>query len=185
MKLLVTGGSGFIGTNAVDYALNAGYKVLNVDLARPQNPAHESLWVNVDLRDELGLGAAVRDYAPTHVLHLAAQTGMDATDLSYFSSNTDGTANLVAALKKCPSMRRLLVTSSLLVCRLGYLPKSDTDYCPPNFYGESKVITERIVRDDLALQFSWSIVRPSSVWGPWFVGPYRTFFRAVSKFERY
>jgi len=180
VKVLITGGSGFIGTNAVEFALGAGHEVLNLDIAEPKQPRHRAYWRKTDLRDQSDVEEAVTAFEPTHSLHLGAQTGMEAPNLEYFSANTDGTAHLVAVLAKCASMQGLLVTSSLLVCRNGYLPKSDTDYCPPNFYGESKMRTEKIVRDASPLPFGWAIVRPTSVWGPWFEGPYWTFFRTVA-----
>jgi nucleoside-diphosphate-sugar epimerase len=65
----------------------------------------------------------------------------------------------------------------MLVCRNGYTPVSDTDYCPNTLYGTSKVEGERLVRSNTSLP--WVIVRPTSIWGPWFGEPYRSFFAAV------
>jgi GlcNAc-P-P-Und epimerase len=42
------------------------------------------------------------------------------------------------------------------------------------------VIGEKLVRDS-NMKCSWVIVRPTSVWGPWFEHAYRTFFRLVDR----
>src|SRR5206468_416100 len=44
----------------------------------------------------------------------------------------------------------------------------------------SKVVGERLVRER-SPSYSWLIVRPTSIWGPWFDVPYKTFFRAVAR----
>jgi len=66
-----------------------------------------------------------------------------------------------------------------MVCRIDYVPTSFDDYCPPNLYGESKVIGEKIVNKKAHHEFV--IVRPTSIWGPYFEIPYRTFFDTVRK----
>ena len=48
-KILITGGSGFIGTNLVAFYHSLGHKVLNLDTAMPKISEHLSLWENVDL----------------------------------------------------------------------------------------------------------------------------------------
>ena len=66
----------------------------------------------------------------------------------------------------------------MLVCHTGYYPKDQFDYAPNTLYGESKVETEKIVWDNKP-QCDWAIIRPTSIWGPWFGVPYRNFFDMV------
>lgn len=179
-RILITGGSGFIGTNAVDAALARGWTVANIDYAPPKKPDHNIYWYDVDIRDTAALDAAVDAFQPTHVVHLAAKTGMDIKDISELDANTDGVRNLIAALKAVGTVRRVVFTSSLLVCRNGYIPEHVTDYCPPNLYGESKMRGEQIVRE-ASLPFEWVIVRPTSIWGPWFADSYKAFFEVISR----
>lgn len=179
-RLLITGASGFIGTNAMDLALEAGMEVVNFDIRPPRKPSHHKYWIYVDIRDKDELLKAVQGFNPTHILHLAAMTGMDIDNLQYFSANTDGVRNLIESTFAAPNLRKTLFTSSLLVCRNGYLPKNDSDYCPPNLYGESKVIGEQLVRSS-TINGKWAIVRPTSVWGPWFEHSYLTFFKMVDR----
>ena len=180
-RVIVTGGSGFIGTTAVEYLLSQNYSVLNIDIDPPKIDKHKSYWKNVDIRNKELLEKEIIEFNPTHILHLAANLGMDVKEIEFFSANTDGVQNLLDIGRKITDLQQIVFTSSLLVCKNGYIPKDDTDYCPPNLYGESKMIGEQLVRDTKNPNFSWSIVRPTSIWGPWFAYSYRTFFQTIKK----
>jgi nucleoside-diphosphate-sugar epimerase len=179
MRILITGGSGFIGTNAVGHFAGR-HEVLNFDIAAPMNPEHAMHWRQVDLLDAASLKAAVAGFDPHFVLHLAARTDLDGRGLEDYAANITGVSNLLDALVGAPSLRRVIFTSSMLVCKVGYQPISDTDFCPPNPYGESKVHGELLVRERPPA-VPWVLVRPTSIWGPWFREPYRNFFDYVLK----
>ncbi|HAL39443.1 MAG TPA: NAD(P)-dependent oxidoreductase [Polaromonas sp.] len=181
LRLLVTGGSGFIGTNVVDYFVGSSqHDVLNIDIAAPCHPGHKPCWRQIDLLDGPALQAAVSAFDPQFVLHLAARTDLDGKSLDDYAANTIGVSNLLEALKLAPSLRSVVFASSMLVCKLGYIPSSAFDYCPTTAYGESKVVGEMLVRANPP-NCSWTLVRPTSIWGPWFKQPYRTFFDYVLK----
>lgn len=180
MRVLVTGGSGFIGTNIVDFYLKSGAEVLNLDLRAPPLSAHQRVWTQGDVLDSAKLSRIVGSFGATHVLHMAARTDLLGRTLADYAANTAGVANLIDALKGLESLKRLIVASSRMVCTIGYQPKSDEDYCPSTVYGESKVETERLLRAR-AVELPWTIVRPSSIWGPWFDVPYKDFFLSVAR----
>jgi nucleoside-diphosphate-sugar epimerase len=179
LRVLITGGSGFIGTNAVEYFI-ARHQVLNLDIVAPINPAHEYYWRKVDLLDANTLLATVSDFNPHIVIHLAARTDLDGRTVDDYPANTIGVSNLLKALVAARSLQRVIFASSMLVCRIGYEPNSDLDFCPANPYGESKVRGELMVRE-LPPSVPWALVRPTSIWGPWFREPYRNFFDYVLK----
>ena len=52
-KIIITGGSGFIGTNMQQYYLDKGHKILNIDLVRPLNKIHNSSKKSVTLSNSL------------------------------------------------------------------------------------------------------------------------------------
>jgi nucleoside-diphosphate-sugar epimerase len=106
---------------------------------------------------------------------------LDGATLSDYLANTDGVSNLIEAIQLQPDVRRTIFASSRMVCRIGYQPGHDHDYCPTTVYGESKVEGERRIYSASGLLSSWIIVRPTSLWGPWFDVPYRGFFDAISK----
>ncbi|TNE61449.1 MAG: NAD(P)-dependent oxidoreductase [Alphaproteobacteria bacterium] len=180
-KILVTGGSGFIGTNALAALEADGHTVLNLDIEAPRNPAQNHLWQQVDIRDRDALVGATQAFAPDYVLHLAARTDMDGKSLAEYDANIGGVRNMIAAVKATPGIRRTLFASSRLVCQIGYMPTSDTDYNATTVYGQSKVEGEKIVRAEAGEHFPWLIMRPTSIWGPWFDVPYRNFFDALRR----
>lgn len=180
VRFCVTGGSGFIGTNFVSWAISNDHKVVNFDIQPPKVLGHHNYWKHVDIREQEALTDALVEFKPTHIVHLAATTGMDVHDFSLFDANTKGVENLIKATDKIPSLERVIFTSSLLVCPNGHVPVSDIEFNPPNLYGESKVIGEKLVRES-NMSCSWVIVRPTSVWGPWFEHSYCTFFRLVDR----
>lgn len=176
----MTGGSGFLGTNLVEFYEQEPGAVLNVDVAAPRNPALTKSWKRVDILDAAGLNDVVRSFAPTLVVHLAARTDLDGRTIGDYAVNTRGVENLIAAVAAAPSVERVIFASSRLVCRIGHLPAQDDEYSATTAYGASKAAGEEIVRR-AALDSPWVIVRPTSIWGPWFDVPYRDLFELIAR----
>jgi len=111
MKILVTGGSGFIGSHLVQKLLDRGYEVSVLDL-RP--PVQDVPWIQKDIREDLG---NVLDHF-TFVYHLAALANARKSSESpslCFDMNVKGTLNVLnAALKS--NVDRVLLASSSWVC---------------------------------------------------------------------
>lgn len=180
-RILITGGSGFIGTNAVEYFIDRGYKVLNLDIKPPHKMSYRPFWSEVNILDAEKLRNAFTGFQPHYLLHLAARTDIyEKKSLQGYAANIDGMSNIIEAVRACPTLRRIIVASSRMVCRIGYQPQHDEDYCPPNLYGQSKIETERITRG-ANLECEWLLVRPTSIWGPWFHMPYKMYFETIKK----
>ncbi len=177
MKILITGASGFIGTNILEYFLSNA-EVLNIDINEPRNKEHIKYWKKIDIKYFKNFEIAVKEFNPEYIVHLAARTDLDGSDLNDYSSNTDGVKNLMVIVKELPNLKKIIITSSMLVCHGGYYPKDQFDYAPTTMYGESKVETEKIVWANKPL-CDWAILRPTSIWGPWFDVPYKNFFDLV------
>ena len=77
MRLLVTGGSGFIGTNYVDYYSKHDCELLNVDIHKPLNPDHDRFWKKGDIMNPAELESIFSEFQPTHVVHMAARAECD------------------------------------------------------------------------------------------------------------
>jgi len=179
IKILITGGSGFIGTNILQYYIDKNVRVLNIDIAQPRNIKHFQHWKKVDIRDAEALKTVFNEYSPTHVIHLAARVDLKGKKLSDYSSNIEGVENLITAINLCKTVKKTIFASSMLVCGVGHVPKNYYDYNPSTVYGASKVKTEEIIRANKDMSCAWNIVRPTSIWGPWFGEPYRNFFDIV------
>lgn len=181
MRILVTGGSGFIGTNLVEHFTKSADEVLNLDIQPPRNPEHHQYWRACDILDGDTLLSHVHEFSPEFIFHMAARTDLNGQTVDDYAANTVGVENLIHAVESLPSLRRIIFASSRLVCRIGYMPHDELDYCPSTPYGESKVIGEEIVRAAASrISCSWIIVRPTSIWGPWFDVPYKDFFLSIA-----
>lgn len=165
-RVLVTGCSGFIGGHLMKSLAGDNYESLGLDICAPNAGAAPGWsFAHCDILDAVKLRGAVTDFAPEVVVHLAARTDIDGQSVAAYSANVEGTRNLVAAVAAAGSVRRVLFASSQLVCRVGYVPLSDTDYCPVNPYGESKVLSESIIRGNMPQTITWCLLRPTTIWG--------------------
>ncbi|MEP6698428.1 MAG: NAD(P)-dependent oxidoreductase [Verrucomicrobiota bacterium] len=182
MRILITGGSGFIGTNAIEKFSRDGHAILNYSLHPPLDSEQTSFWRAGDILAGETLAAAFHEFQPDHVLHLAARTDCDenTTVEKGYRVNTVGTQNVLESIRITPSVQRAIITSSQFVCGPGRLPRNDEDYFPETVYGQSKAITEKLTRN-ANLSVCWTIIRPTNVWGPWHMRYRREFWRVVEQ----
>ena len=178
-KILITGGSGFIGTNLINHLLKQGeYALLSIDKKQPKIEGHRAIWKQVDICDKEQLVQTVVEFQPNYVIHLAARTDLRGKELGDYAANMEGVSNLLDALEQVPNLKRAVFASSMYVCEPGYMPEDFEDYAPHTLYGESKVETEKRIKERNP-NYTWAIIRPTSIWGPWFGEPYDKFFRMV------
>jgi len=122
--ILITGGCGFIGSNASDYYSKKGYKVIVYDNLSRVGSKENLKWlkqdkniiiVKGDIRDNNKLEVTFRKYKPELVLHLAAQVTMVTSvkkPREDFEINALGTFNVLEALRKEAPEAALLYTST-------------------------------------------------------------------------
>ena len=179
MNILITGGSGFIGTNLVSYYLDAGANVVNLDICIPKIQSHVGVWRKIDIRDNQSVIRIFSDFRPDYVIHLAAKTDLNGATIEDYDANINGVEVIANAVISTPSIKYSVFASSMLVCKMGYQPAGEDDYNPSTIYGQSKVLGEKILKEKLSNINSWTIVRPTSIYGPHFSTPYIDFFRSV------
>lgn len=177
-KYLVTGGSGFIGTHVVEHLLRQNEEVLNLDVHTPKKAEHMPYWKSCELCDFQTLRNLILDFAPEYVIHLAARTDLRGKTIEEYQANTVGVLYLLDILDQLDSLKRVIFASSMYVCRPGYTPLNFEDYQPHTVYGESKVLTEQYIKERNP-SYPWAIIRPTSIWGPYFGEPYLLFFTIV------
>ena len=141
MKILVIGGSGFIGTYLVADLLNDGHQVVIYDKQISQT--NSDLCTIGDVRDKKKLCDAMQGVDV--VYHLAAEHRDDVRPTSlYYDVNVSGAENIVYALKK-NDINRLIFTSTVAVYGLSAgEPHEDSSIRPFNDYGRSKYKAENI-----------------------------------------
>ena len=117
MKLLVTGGAGFIGSAVVRHAIRDGHEVVNLDaltyaacLDNVASVADSPLYsfVHADIRDRAALDAVFAEHAPDAVMHLAAESHVDRSidgPGDFIETNITGTYNMLEAARSFWSAR--------------------------------------------------------------------------------
>lgn len=179
MKVLVTGSSGFIGR-----WLGQRLDAENVEWAGFDRSAEVDDQKSIehyiaDLNDVTALREAFKEFQPTHVIHLAARCDLEGQTLEDYETNRGGIQSLCQVVSGTESVQRVIYTSSQLVCNVGYVPKSDEDYCPHTVYGESKVETEKVVRRLDGGGVEWCLARPTTVWGPHMSDHYQSLLKHI------
>ncbi|MFZ5994931.1 MAG: NAD-dependent epimerase/dehydratase family protein [Thermodesulfobacteriota bacterium] len=164
MNILVTGGSGFIGTHLVSDLLKEGHRVSIYD--RQKSEAYPDRCIIGDIRDKEKLADSVRGVDA--VYHLAAEHRDDVRPVSlYYEVNVGGAENVVYALEK-HGVDRLIFTSTVALYGLNPgEPDENSPLKPFNDYGWSKykaeVVFNRWVEGGDARRLA--IVRPAVIFG--------------------
>ncbi|MEQ9812619.1 MAG: UDP-glucose 4-epimerase GalE [Azospirillaceae bacterium] len=164
--VLVTGGAGFIGSHTCKALHGLGYLPITVDnLSRGHRDAVK--WgplIKADLRDQTALRAAIAEYRPKAVIHLAAYAYVgESFDIpaDYYGVNIGGTASLLKAMGAY-DLRTLVFSSS---CATYGVPESlpiteTTQQDPINPYGRTKLVCEQMIRDCAGVQgLSYALLR--------------------------
>lgn len=180
MKILVTGGSGFIGTSLVTDLISGSHQVLNLDVSRPKDDSHVAYWAQVDILDVGAVTKAFTSFGPDVVVHLAARTDTDSNSVADYLVNTQGTKNILDVIQQTPSVKQAIIASTQFVNQYHGHPENDLDFQPHTAYGESKVIVEQMIRR-AKLNAAWVIVRPTNIWGPWHPRYPYEFWRVLRK----
>lgn len=171
-KILITGGSGFIGSFIVEEALNRNMETwvaVRSSSSRKFLQDTRIRFIELDFSSEENLRKQLAGHKFDYVVHAAGVTKcLDKND--FFRMNTNGTANLVNVLSEPDWMpRRMVFLSSLSIFgaireQQPYKDIEPTDQPKPNTaYGESKLKAERIVTES---GIPSVILRPTGVYGP-------------------
>ena len=169
MKLLITGGAGFIGSAVVRHAISQGYRVINLDaLTYAANLANLTEVVNhpnytfvrADVRNRAALDKTFEELEPDIVMHLAAESHVDRSidgPTNFVETNINGTFNILEAARKYwlaagrPKDFRFHHVSTDEV--FGSLPNDPsvrftelTAYNPRSPYSASKAASDHLVR---------------------------------------
>lgn len=176
MKLLVTGGAGFIGSHVADQALAAGWSVAvldNLSSGRRENVPEKAEFFEVDIRDQTAVNQVFRDFQPTVVSHQAAQASvaisvrepqMDA------EVNILGSINIMSAAVEQGVQR--LVFASTGGAIYGEVPsgvRAGTDFSPVPIspYACSKFAVEKYLECfRLEHGLNYTVLRYGNVYGP-------------------
>lgn len=167
MKILVTGGAGFIGSAVVRLAVQRGHEVINLDAltyaANLENVAPVSAsklhsFEQVDIRDRAALDRVFATHRPDAVMHLAAESHVDRSidgPAAFIETNVIGTFNMLEAARaywvgqgRPDGFRFHHISTDEVFGSLGATGQftEDTPYDPRSPYSASKAGSDHLVR---------------------------------------
>ncbi|UQZ89729.1 3-beta hydroxysteroid dehydrogenase [Deltaproteobacteria bacterium Smac51] len=169
MRILITGGQGFLGRRILEMLLERGYEVRAA--VRRQAPELQALGAEVSLAD-LGDPSALRRAAKgcEGVVHCAARSGVWGRLDDFIKANVLTTANILMAARESGA-EWFIHTSSPSVTHTG-LPLDGVDETAPltdnpaHPYPYSKMLAERLVLSADQPGFHTAALRPHLIWGP-------------------
>lgn len=172
MKILVTGGAGYIGSHVVKALGEAGHDLVIFD-----NLSTGHQWailagrlIRGQLADRPFITEALRTFQPEAVIHFAASIQVEESvrePLAYYRNNVINTLNLLDAMRET-GVRRLIYSSTAAVYGIPVRNPVDeeTPLAPINPYGASKAAIERVIADLSAVtDFRYAALRYFNVAG--------------------
>ena len=166
MKLLVTGGAGFIGSAVVRLAVSRGHQVVNLDaltyaacLDNVASVAGSNLYAfeQADIRDRAALDRVFAVHRPDAVMHLAAESHVDRSidgPADFIQTNITGTFNMLEAARaywarfRPAGFRFHHISTDEVFGSLGATGQftEDSPYDPRSPYSASKAASDHLVR---------------------------------------
>ena len=167
MKILVTGGAGFIGSAVVRLAVSRGHRVVNVDAltyaaclenVAPVADSPDYSFEHADIRDRAALDRIFAKHKPDIVMHLAAESHVDRSidaPGDFIETNVTGTYNMLEAARafwtaqgKPDTFRFHHISTDEVYGSLGEtgMFTEDTPYDPRSPYSASKAASDHLVR---------------------------------------
>ena len=173
MSILVTGGTGYIGSHTVVELLNIGEDIIIVDNFINSKPivldriktitGREPTFHEVDLLDADALEAVFKVHPDiTSCIHFAGLKAVGESvsqPLRYYHNNITGTLNLCSVMAKYGVKTMVFSSSATVYGTPECVPIKETDKLGPttNPYGETKLMIERILADLVKADPTWSI----------------------------
>lgn len=168
MKIIVTGGAGFIGSNLIRLLVSRNHQILNIDkltyAGNPHTLANlegnpQYTFLHADICDASAIHAAFRDFQPHAVMHLAAESHVDRSidsPIEFVQTNVVGTVTLLQAAREYIStfniplstFRFLHVSTDEVFGSLGETGHftETTPYDPHSPYSASKASSDHLAR---------------------------------------
>ena len=172
MRVLVTGGAGYIGSHTVLELMAQGHEVCVYDSYANSNPKVLDRVralsngmirdVTGDVRDAAGLDTVFADFSPEAVIHFAGLKAVGESaekPLAYYDVNVTGTLTLLHAMDRAGCRNIIFSSSATVYGDPKYLPCDEAHPTNPgNVYGRTKLMAEHVLQDWTAAQSKTSAI---------------------------
>lgn len=153
IKVVITGGAGYIGSHVAKVLVRSGHEVIvidNLSTSQSTNLRYGEFWP-LDLAEEDRLYEFLKEREPQVVMHFAAFIVVpESVDhpLKYYYNNVGNTLRLLSAMQKA-NIKNFVFSSSAAVYGIPEVVPVDEEapFNPISPYGESKAMVEKILRD--------------------------------------
>jgi UDP-glucose 4-epimerase len=171
MRILVTGGAGYVGSHTCVELLQAGHEVVVFDNFGNSHPetlkrveqitGRQLALVRADIRNQSVVESALQQHRCQAVIHFAGLKAVDESvekPLLYHDNNVVGTHRLLAAIQTCGVSTLVFSSSTTVYGEPQRLPlREDHPLSATNPYGRSKLVIEEMLRDVHRAHPDWRI----------------------------
>ncbi len=168
-NILVTGGTGFIGSHTIVRLIEQGYQAVIIDNLDNSNEivlerieaicGVKPVFLKADIRDQTALDQLFNEHEFEAVIHFAGLKAVGESvekPMRYYSNNVEGTLSLLKAMDRYHCRRLVFSSSSTVYGEPARVPiTEDFALSATNPYGQSKLIVETILRDLSAANSAW------------------------------
>ena len=172
MNILLTGGTGYIGSHTAVDLVEAGHKVVLFDnlsnscrdvVGRLENITNQSIaFVEGDIRDTLLLSKTIKEKKVDAVIHFSGFKAVDESverPLEYFDNNVGGTISLLEAMQENQVKTLVFSSSATVYGEPQYLPIDENHpTSATNPYGRTKLHIEEMLQDVVASDSAFGVV---------------------------
>ena len=172
MNILLTGGTGYIGSHTAVVLIEAGHKVVLFDnltssrqdvVDRLESITNQNIpFVEGDVRDTLLLSRTIKDYQVDAVIHFAGLKAVGESvekPLEYFDNNVGGTISLLKAMQENQVKTLVFSSSATVYGEPQYLPIDESHpTSATNPYGRTKLHIEEMLQDVVTSDSAFGVV---------------------------
>jgi nucleoside-diphosphate-sugar epimerase len=179
-KILITGGTGFLGVHLARRFVKDKHHVALLDIADldARDLKGKVKVLKGDIRNRAFMNKATKGYE--YVIHAAAALPIQLSKKIIFSTNVDGTRNVLEACLRHKVKRTIFISTTAVYGVPKHLPETETSPLDPiGFYGESKVEGEKLFLEYAQKGLSINIFRPKTFLGIERLGVFELWFDAI------
>jgi len=184
-KILITGGVGFLGIHLARLFLQKGWEVTLFDIAAldAKDIIGKVTVIRGDIRNNKAIQKAC--VGKTYVVHAAAALPIQRTKKKIFSTNVDGTKNVLEASLIAGVKRLVFISTTAVYGVPKHLPETEISPLDPiGYYGQSKVAGENLCHEYIKRGLAINIIRPKTFLGPERLGVFGLWFEAINSGHR-